>query len=128
MMILPFYAALLAILFVYLSMRTIRIRRRLRIGLGHADNPELLRAIRVHANFAEYVPMALVLILLVELSAARPWFVHTLGCALLIARLSHAYGMRQQRENFRFRVVGMVMTFAVLLTSAIYLLGALLLR
>ncbi len=126
MKILPLYAALLAILFVYLSIRIIGIRRRLQIGLGHADNPELLRAIRVHANFAEYVPFALVLILLVELSAAHPWFVHALGCTLLVARLAHAYGVSQQPENFRIRVVGMVMTFAVLLTSAAYLLGALL--
>ena len=122
MKILPIYAALLAVLFAYLSVRTIRARRRLGIGLGHAENPVMLRAMRVHANFAEYVPFALLLIFLVESSGANPLVVHALGVALLVARLSHAYGVSQQKESFRFRVFGMATTLTVLLLSAIYLL------
>lgn len=124
MKILPVYAALLAILFVVLSIRTIRARRSLRIGLGHADNPAMLRAMRVHANFAEYVPMALILIYLVESSAARPMLIHLLGAALLVARLSHAFGVSREPENFKFRVFGMALTFTVLLMCALYLLAA----
>lgn len=123
MRVLPIYAALLAVLFVYLSVRTIRARRSLRIGLGHAESPVMLRAMRVHANFAEYVPFALLLIFLVESSGASPAVVHALGVALLVARLSHAYGVSQQKENFRFRVFGMATTFTVLLVSAAYLLA-----
>ena len=122
MKITPIYAALLAILFFYLSVRTIRLRRSLQIGLGHAENAVMLRAIRVHANFAEYVPMALVLIMLVEFSAAPSWAAHALGAALVVARLSHAYGVSQPKENFKFRVFGMATTFTVLLVSASYLL------
>jgi uncharacterized membrane protein YecN with MAPEG domain len=122
MKILPIYASLLAVLFVYLSIRTIRLRRTLSIGLGHADNPLMLRAMRVHANFAEYVPLALLLIFLVETSAANVLFVHALGAALLIARLSHAYGVSQHPENFKFRIFGMATTFTVLLSCACYLL------
>jgi hypothetical protein len=124
MNILPLYAALLAVLFVYLSVRTIRARRSLRIGLGHAENPLMLRAMRVHANFAEYVPFALLLIFLVESAGASSWVVHALGASLLVARLSHAYGVSQQVENFKFRVFGMATTFTVLLVSAAYLLVA----
>jgi len=119
---LPIYAALLAVLFVYLSVRTIRARRSLGIGLGHAESPVMLRAIRVHANFAEYVPFALLLIFLVETAGANSWVVHALGASLLVARLSHAYGVSQQAENFKFRVFGMATTFTVLLLSAAYLL------
>ena len=122
MKILPIYASLLAILFVYLSIRTIRLRRSLRIGLGHSDDPRMLRAMRVHANFAEYVPLALLLIFLVESSTPSALLVHALGAALLIARLSHAYGVSQHPEDFRFRVFGMATTFTVLLTCAGYLL------
>lgn len=118
------YAALLALAFVYLSLRIIRLRRRLRIGLGHADNPLMLRAIRVHANFAEYVPFALLMIALVELRGAQTWLVHALGLCLVLARLSHAWGVSQERENFRYRVCGMVATFSVLAVSALYLLVA----
>jgi len=66
MNILPLYAALLAMLFVALSIRTLRLRRRLRIGIGDAGNEQMLRAMRVHSNFAEYVPLTLFLIYLAE--------------------------------------------------------------
>jgi hypothetical protein len=122
MKILPIYASLLAVLFVYISVRTIRARRSLGIGLGHAENPVMLRAMRVHANFSEYVPFSLFLIFLVETSGANALVVHALSAALLVARVSHAYGVSQQKENFRFRVFGMATTFTVLLLSAIYLL------
>ena len=56
------YAALLALLFVALSWRTIGLRRRYCVAVGDGGQPELLRAMRVHANFAEYVPLALLLI------------------------------------------------------------------
>jgi uncharacterized membrane protein YecN with MAPEG domain len=122
MKILPIYASLLAILFVFLSIRTIRLRRSLSIGLGHAENPVMLRAMRVHANFSEYVPLALLLIFLVESLGSSVILVHTLGAALLVARLSHAYGVSQHPEDFRFRVFGMATTFIVLLICAGYLL------
>lgn len=57
---------------------------------------------RVHANFAEYVPLALLLIFLVE--------------------SSHAFGVSGDPENFRFRIFGMALTFSALLVCAIYLL------
>jgi len=62
MHIVPLYAALLALIFVALSVRTLRMRRRLRIAVGDGGDTALLRAMRVHANFAEYVPLSLLLI------------------------------------------------------------------
>ena len=79
---------------------------------------------RVHANFSEYVPLSLLLIYLVEASGAHPVLVHALGAVLLVARLSHAYGVSQAKENFKFRVFGMASTFSVLLISALVLLGS----
>jgi uncharacterized membrane protein YecN with MAPEG domain len=54
----PVWAAAFALLFVLLSVRTLRLRRQLGIALGDSGNETLQRAIRVHANFAEYVPAA----------------------------------------------------------------------
>jgi uncharacterized membrane protein YecN with MAPEG domain len=122
MRILPAYAALFALIFVYLSLRTIGLRRRLQIAVGDAGNPLMLRAMRVHANFAEYVPFALLLIFLVESQGARAGLVHGLCLTLLIGRVLHAWGLSQARENFRFRVIGMVLTFATLVSAALYLL------
>lgn len=116
------YAALLALLFVALSWRTIGLRRRYRVAVGDGGQPELLRAMRVHANFAEYVPLALLLIALVEIGGSPAWLVHGLGLALLVARCAHAWGVSQTKEDFRFRVAGMMLTFGVLGISAAELL------
>ena len=122
MQILPFYAALLALMFVVLSIRIIRLRQGLSVGLGDAGDPQLQRAIRVHANFAEYVPLGLVLIFLVEVKGA-PWLLVNLLClGLLLGRLCHAYGVSQVKEDLRFRVCAMIMTFLTLLVCAAYLL------
>ena len=124
MHVLPLYAALFALLFVVLSVRTLRLRRTLRIAIGDSGNETMLRAMRVHSNFAEYVPFSLLLILLVEMQAAPPVLVHALCLCLLVGRLSHAFGVSQLKENYRYRVVGMILTFTTLVASAVYLILA----
>ncbi len=118
------YAALLGLLFVALSVRTLRLRRSLRIAVGDAGNAEMLRAMRVHANFAEYIPLALFLIYLSETQGANRILVHALCLALLIGRLSHSYGVSQSNENYRFRVAGMALTFTPIIVASAYLLVA----
>jgi len=118
-MITPIYVALLAILFLFLSFKTIKVRKKLQIGVGTGDNPELLRAMRVHANFSEYVPITLILILSVELLKGHFILVHCLGAALLIGRVLHAYGVSQTKENLKFRVSGMLLTFSTMLVSIV---------
>ena len=118
----PLYASLLALLFLALSVRTLRLRKSLKIAIGDAGNPVLLRAMRVHSNFAEYVPLCLFLVFLVEINEANALIVHGLGSCLLLGRLSHAFGVSQARENYVFRVFGMVMTFAVLVGASAFLL------
>ena len=118
------YAALLALLFLVLAALVIRLRQELQVALGDAGEKSLNRAIRVHANFAEYVPLALLLVYFVETSGAPQLLVHGLGLALLLGRALHAYGVSQTREQLKFRVSGMVATFGVLGVSSLYLLYA----
>lgn len=118
----PVYAAVLAILFVYLAIRTIRTRQRLRISLGDSGDAAMLRAIRVHANFAEYVPFAILLAAFVEIEGTRSWVVHALCGALLVGRVLHALAIGGPRMVFPLRVTGMVLTFSSLLGSAAILL------
>ena len=124
MQILSPYAAFFALFFVALSVRTLRLRRTLRISIGDSGNEKMLRAMRVHSNFAEYVPFSLFLIFLVETQGAYPILVHGLCLCLLAGRLSHAFGVSQVNENYRYRVFGMVLTFSTLIASAAYLLFA----
>lgn len=118
MMITPLYGAILALVFITLSIRTIILRGRHEVALGHGNAEELLRAIRVHGNFAEYVPLALLLIWMLESIGGSIWLIHGLAILLLTGRLIHAYGVMQTDENLKFRVVGMVMTFTTLLIAA----------
>jgi uncharacterized protein len=118
----PLYAALLSLLFIALSVRTIRLRRRHRIAVGDGDNAELRRAIRVHANFAEYAPLALLLVFFVEADGAPGLWVHLLGIALLCGRALHAWGVSQPQENFRYRVSGMMLTFGVIAAAGLTIL------
>jgi uncharacterized membrane protein YecN with MAPEG domain len=119
----PLYAAALALLFFALSVRTLRLRRELKIGIGDAGNETMLRAIRVHANFAEYVPLTLLLAALLELSGGPAVLVHAVGACLLAGRIVHAYGLCKVSENFRYRVLGMALTFTALVGGALALLA-----
>jgi hypothetical protein len=116
------YAALLALVFVALSVRTLLMRRRLQIAIGDAGNQSMLRAMRVHSNFAEYVPLSLLLILFVEASGANPLFVHALGASVVAGRISHAFGVSQLKEKYAFRVLGMALTLGPIIVAAVRLL------
>lgn len=118
------YAALLALLFLALSVRVIGRRRSGKVAIGTGGDRGLERAARVHANFAEYVPFALLLMLLGEGAGLPRWLLHGAGVALLSGRLLHAWGVSQEKEDFRLRTAGMAATFAVLGVLALGLLLA----
>jgi len=122
--IVPFYAALLAALYIFLSVRVIRMRVANRIGLSDGRNPTLQRAIRVDANFSEYVPLALILMAFVEMQHSPPALVHGLCLSLLIGRLIHSHAVSQEQEKVRLRVAGMVLTFVTIGGAALRLFVA----
>lgn len=113
------FAGLLAIVFFVLSVRTIRARRTARIAIGSGEDPALARAMRVHANFAEYAPFVLLLMALAELSGAWPPLVSLTGLCLLAGRIVHAAGVSRMRENLRLRITGMALTFTALISGAL---------
>lgn len=121
--IVPVYAALLALVFLWLSARVIRVRRAERIAIGPGGSKRLERAMRVHANFAEYAPLTLLLILMAELQAAPGALVHGLCLALVLGRSLHAYGVSQEKESLNLRVGAMALTFAALAGAALNLLA-----
>jgi uncharacterized membrane protein YecN with MAPEG domain len=120
--IVPIYAAILAVMFVALSIRVIALRRASKLPLGFQGDVALERRVRAQGNFAEYVPLALLLLAFVEMRGAPAWLVHAMALVLVAGRLSHAYGVSQLRESFAFRVSGMAMTFTVILSAALAIL------
>lgn len=121
-MMTPFYAALLALFYVFLSGRVIKLRVKYQVGIGDGEHPLLTRAIRVQANFGEYIPIALLLVWMYETMNGAPLLVHFFGVALCVGRLLHAYGVSQPKEKLLFRQTGMVMTFLVVVVCAFSIL------
>lgn len=119
-MIVSFYAALLTLMYIQLSFRVIKIRKAAQISLGDGDNPELVTAIRSHANFIEYVPLALILLFLIEYQGLSSHYCHLLGVLLVVGRVFHSYALTE--NSLKTRVIGMALTFIVLALCAFLLL------
>jgi uncharacterized membrane protein YecN with MAPEG domain len=115
-------------LFVLLSVRVIGQRRSARVSLGDGGDTELIRRTRVHANFAEYVPLTLILMMLAELQGQPSWRIHLIGVLLLIGRAAHAYGVSHAPQIVALRLVGMIGTIAAIVTGALVNLAAALAR
>lgn len=115
-----FYAGLLAIVFLVLSIRVIQGRSGPNgASLGDGGDAGMQRRIRGHANFAEYVPLILILMALIEYAGTAAWLMHTLGIVLLVSRLAHGYTFAYT-ENFPAgRVAGTLGTLVVLLVAAV---------
>lgn len=117
MIVTPFYAGLLGFWFLVLSARVVQ-RRQDGITLGDGGDPRMLRVIRGHANFAEYVPLILLLMALLELGHTSTYVLHALGIGLLVARLLHGFAL-SFAQHFRFgRFYGAALTFLVLAVAA----------
>ena len=118
-MVTPLYAGLLALLLILLSVRVIHARRGQKVSLGDGGNPVMLRIIRGHSNFVEYVPLALLLMAILEISRHSIYVLHALGILLVMGRLLHGYAL-SFTEHSRFgRMAGATLTFAVLLVEAV---------
>ena len=117
--IVPVYAAVLALFFMYLSVSVIRSRGSEKVSLGDGGSPLVQRRMRVHGNFAEYVPFVLLLIAFFELQGGPDLRVHILCLLLLAGRLVHAYGVSSEPQKMPLRVAGMVMTFSALIGGAV---------
>src|SRR5713101_4094280 len=89
------YAAILGLLAAALTVNVIVNRVRLQVDTGDGGLPKMAQAIRAHANFAEHVPLALILIGLAEMTGIRSWMIWALGGALLIARVLSAVGLNR---------------------------------
>jgi uncharacterized protein len=108
-------AAVLTILFVKLSFAVIGLRRKNKISLGSGGHEDLERAIRAQGNFAEYVPLGIILIACLELNGAPWWLVLAPGTTLIIGRAIHAEGIHELPPNFSKRVLGMQFTLNTLI-------------
>lgn len=117
------HAALLMALFLALTFRVFAERYRTQVMIGTGGDARLERAVRLHGNFAEYVPVFLVALLAAELCGAATWALHAAGLAMLAGRALHAAGMWRAPDIRPLRGAGMLLTLAGLLGAGGLALG-----
>jgi uncharacterized membrane protein YecN with MAPEG domain len=116
------YAALQALLAIGLVVPVGQLRAKTNVSLGAGGNPQLETAIRRHANWTEHVPIALLLMALLELNGASATLLHGLGATLLVARILHPLGLDAQNMRRPLRGIGAFATMLVTLVAAVALL------
>jgi uncharacterized membrane protein YecN with MAPEG domain len=85
------YGGLTFLLVTFLGINVSRARGKHQAFFG--TMPEVIsREIRAHGNAAEWAPLAVVLLLLLELSGVSSLALHLLGGSMLLGRALHAAG------------------------------------
>ena len=103
------FAAALGLLNVWLAVRASATRIGRKVMVGDGQDPLMLARMRAHANFVEYVPMALILMTLIELMGGRGTALWVIGSLLVIGRVLHPFGMERPAPN-PFRMTGIALT------------------
>jgi len=113
------YAGLCALLLLLLALLVVNQRHISKVGLGDGGNEALARAMRVQANFVEYVPLSLVLMVVAEINGVPPKWLHMAGVVLIGSRLLHAWGLSHSSGKSFGRMAGTLGTFLVLFGLAV---------
>lgn len=118
-----FFAGIVALIYIALTVNVVRGRYQHKVSIGDGGKEAMTRRIRAHANFAEYVPLALVLMALNELNGMSANKLALLGALLVAGRISHAYSIMaaevRQGGHIKFRQAGMGATLTVIAILAL---------
>ncbi|RXZ65682.1 MAPEG family protein [Pelagerythrobacter rhizovicinus] len=118
-------AAAAAIVNLWLFVRVGTLRRGLGISVGDGGNEALQRRMRAQLNFAENVPIVLVLIAALEIAGiGETWLAYVAG-AFILGRVAHGFGMDGGKAQIG-RVIGVLVTLATQLFLAGVAVGAVL--
>jgi hypothetical protein len=118
------YAALLGLLLIALSVTVVLARRRFRIRLGVGQDEVMQQAVRVQGNFTEYVPFAVVLLIVAEITGMPLAAVHSAGIVLVASRLVHAWGLSHSPGVTFGRFYGTAGTWLVITGLSLWILYA----
>jgi hypothetical protein len=116
------YAGILMIFALVLSFYAGSFRGKSGISVlfGEPANMELAERIRIHQNFLEYVPMAVILMGIIEINGGNTTFLHVFGVVLIIARIAHAIGLKHDNMAHPGRVIGAGGTALISVVAAVY--------
>jgi hypothetical protein len=114
------YSGLLGLVFLTLSIHVIKVRKQHEVSLGDGNIDALQKATRAHANFTEYTPICLILLLIAEMTSQVGVFLHICGILLVYGRSAHAYGLVTKSGASWGRISGTLATFAVLIALSLW--------
>lgn len=117
-----FYTSILVIIFLILSVLAITARVKSGINLGlSGEYDDLTKKVRAHGNFTEYIPLAIIMLLLAESAKLPGIALHIYGIGLVLGRLVHAFGIYSGKTKIPYRVIGMSMTLTLMSVLSIWL-------
>ncbi|MEP5231325.1 MAPEG family protein [Alcanivorax sp.] len=117
------YAALCGFLVIALAANVVRYRLGKKVSLGDGGHKDVNRAIRAHGNTVEYIPLALILMALLEINGGGNTALHIYGIMLVVGRLLYAYGMLVPRSSANLaRQLGVLSSWIVIIGAGIQLL------
>lgn len=99
----------------WLAIRVIRLRFGEKISIGDGGSPRLTARMRAQLNFAEYTPLVLILIALIELAVGTQTWLWIVAGLFVLARILHGIGMDGWMPA---RQVGTALTFTIMLGLA----------
>jgi uncharacterized protein len=115
-------SGILGILYVVLSVQVSVARNKIKIPIGDGSGKPgaeaLLVAVRAQGNFAEYVPLALILLGGIEFAGASHRVCEAFAAFLVLSRLLHPTGLRRPAPNV-FRASGAILIWLVILGLSI---------
>ena len=122
----PLYAGFFGIMLVVLSWRVTKLRiKHEHSKMRDFNHNELTAAVRVRDNIIEYVPMALLLMWMLETMQFNPLIIHGLGILMIIARMLHLHGLNEPSGNGFGRKLGTRLTWLhITLCAALAFAGA----
>lgn len=106
-----------AILNLWLAMRVGMVRRSKKISIGDGGNERLVARMRAQLNFAEYAPIVLILIALIELAVGTVEWLWFVAALFVVARILHPFGMDGWKPG---RAIGIIVTFLIVAGLGLY--------
>jgi uncharacterized membrane protein YecN with MAPEG domain len=110
-------AAAAALVNLWLGWRVGQVRIAEKISIGDGGNPRLIARMRAQLNFAEYVPVVLILIALIELAKGMQLWLWIVAMLFILGRILHGFGMDGWRLG---RSAGTLTTMLTMLGLAGY--------
>jgi len=106
-----------ALINLWLGWRVGQVRISEKISIGDGGNPRLIARMRAQLNFAEYAPIVLLLIALIEFAVGTQLWLWIAAAAFIVGRVLHGFGMDGWRPG---RQIGILLTMLIMAGLALY--------